>query len=296
MIRSHTGVTLRSMDDTPNTEDPQVEPLDWSKLDPKLTKAIVEAQRLATTVDNDGHNKAQDYRYPTQAAIADKAREAMGGAGLALIQLGWSKGGDGIVFAEFILLHQDGPMSPKFGAAMPLGRNPDMTKALAGALSILRKYVLAGLLNMGWRDPSEDPDADKPQRQNQNQQRQQQQRPPQNQQQARPNPVDEHRSKLLRDAQGWWKWLVDKGVSKSSVLQFVSGLDGSMPKPAPTSLLEAIVTTGKSMSNGFTGELPANSHSALISFLKHCEVPILWCDGNSTSAGDSVDAEWPAGR
>lgn len=268
-----------------------MEPLNWSKLDPKLTKAIVAAQRLATTVDNDGRHPTQGWMYPTQAAIACKAREAMGESGIAVIMIGWTRS-NGAVHGEFIILHEDGPCSPTFSAGMAIPRQSDETKGIAAAISILRKYVIAGILNMGWRDPSEDSDGNP----NPGPRQKQQQRPPQKQQQARPSPVEEYRLKLLRDAQGWWKWLVEKGIDKTSVLHLVSGLDGGMPKPAPTSLLEAIVTTGKAMSNGFTGELPANNHKRLVSFLKHCEVPVLWCDGNSTSAGDSVDTRWPSGR
>ena len=294
------------MDGTSDSEvapdpSPDVEPLNWRSLDPKMTKALVEAQRKAKTVDNDGHNEGQNYRYPTQAAIACRAREAMGGAGIALIQVGWSRGAPGVVHAEFVIVHEDGPVSPVFGASMPLGRQSDPTKALAGALSILRKYVLAGLLNMGWRDPTEDIDADDPkakQRQQQPRQqgRTQQQRPAQ---QTRPaDPVAQHNAKALQNASSWGKWLISKGLPKEQLFHYATGCDGPMPKPPPISVLDAISLAANTMQGAGVGEsgLTARRHEQLISFMEHSGLAPLWKCGALTEAGASVDKQWPSGR
>ena len=292
------------MDETPKVEEPEVAPINWSNLHPKLTKAIVQAQRLATTVDSDGQHPTQGWRYPTQAAIACKAREAMGAAGIAIVQIGWKKGKDGI-YGEFCIVHEDGPVSPVFGAAMAIPRNNDETKAIAASISILRKYVIAGILNMGWRDPREDSEGNpQPGKKNsqqkgaaQTQRRQQQPQPQPQPQPRRPNPVEEHRANALKAAQAWWKWLVEKGIAKGEVLRFVSGLDGEMSKPAPTSILEAIALAGKVLSHGPSSDgLPAINHSQLMSFMTHCDVGPLWCDGKKTPAGDSVDQKWPIGQ
>ena len=317
-MSSHTGVTLGYMDEHVTNEqlwdrvnrtkdpaeapvnagEPEVEPVNWSKLDPKLTKAIVAAQGAATTVDNDGHNTHHGYRYPTQAAIACKAREAMFGAGIALIQIGWKRAEDGLLYAEFVIVHQDGPVSPVFGATMPVGGGQEPAKKLAAALSILRKYVLAGLLNMGWRDPTEDVDADKPR----GQQRQEPQHP---QQQNRPaqqtrhvDPVTAYRSKAVQDARSWGKWLLEHGLPKEHLFNYATGRTDSMPKPPPTSVLEAITLAGRTMKDVYVedGGLMAATHGGLISFMEQQEIVPLWSHGNKTSDGDGVDQKWPIGR
>lgn len=298
LMLSSTGVTLRYMDGTEEPESaPEVAPLDWSRLDPKITRALVKAMRMATTVENDGHNVRQDYRYPTQANIACKARDALGEAGIHCPMIGWRSGDPGVVHAEFLIVHEDGPVSPVFEAAMPLGRNPDPSKALAGALTILRKYVHAGLLGMGWRDPTEDPDADNPRDQKQGpaQQNPQQKQGP-SQQNRQVNPVVAHRAHVLKQASGWGKWLIGRGLPKERLFHYATGCDGEMPKPPATSVLEAIRRAGVAQSKSGNQGLPASDHASLISFFEHNEIVPLWSHGKRTRAGDGVDEKWPVSR
>lgn len=294
-MSSPTGVTLSSMDETPEPDvAPEVEPLNWSKLDPKLTKALVVAMRLATTVDNDGHNQAQNYRYPTQAAIACKAREAMGEAGIHCPLIGW-RPSQGTVCADFVIVHESGVCSPVFSAQMPVGNGRDPAKQLAASLSILRKYVLAGLLNMGWRDPTEDIDAEQPQGQKRTTP-QNQQRPAQKTQPV--DPIAQHRDAAVRDARSWAKWLISRGLAASNLHHFATGCDGDMPKPPLTSVLNAISLAGNTMHAKSAGDdlLIATRHVDLVEFMVDHEIVPLWSYGKRSADGDSVDEKWPIGR
>lgn len=157
-------------------EDPAVSmPLLPTAIPPKLAMGLVKAQAVATTVDNDGHNTQHHYKYPTQAAIASKARTACEVGGLAILMLGWETFMDTIqvhdgqqlievprlhVRVPVSIIHESGESLPVFHATMPVvqhkGKGPD--KAIAGALSLLRKYVIGQLLNMGWSDHTDDVD------------------------------------------------------------------------------------------------------------------------------------------
>lgn len=300
-MSSSTGVTLGFVDETqePNGT-PEVEPLNWAKLDPKLAAGIVNAQRLATTVDNDGlnaggHGGGSGYRYPTQAAIACKAREAMGESKIAIVQIGWKLVEREMIYAEFVIVHEDGPCSPVFGATMAGGRQKDPAKSISAGLSTLRKYVLAGLLNMGWRDPSEDIDASSPQ----GQQRATSQ-PQQSPAKQKPrDPIAEHRDAAVRDARSWAKWLISRGLAASNLLHYATGCDGEMPNPPPTSVLQAISLAGHTMhaeSESDEAHLTTMRHLDLVEFMVSHEIVPLWSYGKRSADGDSVDEKWPIGR
>ena len=282
--------------------EPVVEPVAWHSLHPKLTKAIVEAQRLATTVDNDGHNKAQGYHYPTQAAIAAKAREALGGAGIALIQIGWNPTSNGSIYAQFILVHEDGPTSPPFGATMALGAQREASKAIAGSLSILRKYVLAGLLNMGWSDPTEDVDADDP-RQKKQAQRPVQNRPAQDDGQAAKERARQHRQQKLSihlaevsaSARTMFRKLVDADFEKDMIYCLATGAQQPMPDKPATSELAAVILAGQIVehsANAGKGYPPTNRE--LLEYMSdNMDGSPLWRHGKITAEGESLDREWP---
>ncbi len=299
------------MDDSPShpeSDEPSldigVDELSWATLHPKICKALVVAQAAATTVDNDGHNAAQNYRYPTQAAIACRAREALGKADLAFVQTGWprmGKDGSQFVVADFVLVHADGPCSPMFSAWMPLGGGRDPTKALAASLSILRKYVLAGLLNMGWRDPTEDVDAEVQQRgrgQQQNRGRPQQPR----QQAPKPAP---HANKtptpadpaLFDSARESAKQLLDAGIHKENVAVFATGVEGPWPDDPPSSLLQAVIVAALAVKHAQdAGAELSGNHGELIAYITtKTDLQTPWRNGKITGFGTELDSG-PAGR
>jgi hypothetical protein len=256
-------------------------------MSPKLCAAIVAAQGAATTVDNDGHNQKQNYKYATQAAIACKARQAMGLAGIALVQAGWRSvpmGNREGVNADFVIVHKEGAVSPVFSATMHVGMAPDKSKALAAGLSILRKYVLAGLLNMGWSDPSEDVDSglhDKPRgggRSNGHQ------KPAAQQAGSTVKP-----DKLRQDANGWRKFLIDRGCPSDEVFSFALGIDGAPPKPAPRSMLKSLCEAGHAVQKAHANGPNIQNHDELLAFLETTDRPILWAHGKITAAGESFD-------
>lgn len=290
---SSTGVTLTSVDETTEPDvTPEVEPLNWSKLDPKLTKGIVDAQTAIATVENDSFNKGQNFAYASSDAVLSAARAATTGAGIALAMVGWPQPRDGVVYAEFVLVHKDGASSPVFGASMPVTKFGDPRTSLAGSITFIRKYVYAGLLNMTWHDPRTDVEADQAKKNGSKPQ----QSPAQKTQPV--DPVAQHREAAVRDARSWAKWLISRGLAASNLFHYATGCDGDMPKPPPTSVIEAISLAGNTMHAHSAGDdqLVATRHMDLVAFMVDHEIVPLWAYGTKSADGDSVDAKWPISR
>lgn len=284
-----------------------VEPVAWHSLDPKLTKAIVEAQRLATTVENDGVNTGghgqggSGYRYATHAAISDRARDAMGSAGLALIQIGWRPIENGMIYAEFVLVHEEGTSSPVFSATMAGGQQKDRAKSISAGLSTMRKYVLAGLLNMGWTDPTEDVDADDPRKKQD--QRPAQNRPTQDDGRASKERAHQHRqqklsihlSEVAAAARTRFRYLVDSGFDKDMIYSLATGAQQPMPDKPMTSELAAVVLAGTIVQHAAKcGRPPPPTNRELLEYMSdNMDGSPLWRHGKITAEGESLDREWP---
>jgi len=290
------------MDDTtlspsPEQPPPSIEPIKWSELDPKLAAAIVEAQGLAESVPVDSQH-GQGYKYASLSAIVSCARASMTASGLALITDGWSVEGSNL-HVNYIIVHKDGPTSPSIGAVMPIASRGDATKALSASLSCARKYMLAGLLNMDWTDPSTDIDSEhgpSTDAQKTNSQRQTQSRRPAPQ--AAPRLSDGQRmyKELLTDAQGWARRMVALGVDKNRILSYATGISGGFPDHPPTSILRAVCSAGKALSAASVAENSPrmDSHEMLITAIAASGIPVLWSDGKITPTGEAVDEKLPA--
>jgi hypothetical protein len=269
-------------------------PVKWSELDPKLTAAIVEAQGLAESVPVDSQH-GQGYKYASLSAIVSCGRAAMTASGLAMVTDGWSVDGSTLQ-VDCVIVHKDGPCSPVISAVMPIANRGDPTKALSASLSTARKYMLAGILNMDWTDPSTDtdsvhgPSADRQRA---------------NRQHAHPAAAPPQRSQdpgayesLLTDARGWARRLMSLGIDKNYILPYATGLDGAIPQQPATSILRAICTAGKVLSAAKTteGGIPPDSHEMLVTAIAQSNVPVLWSHGKITPTGESVDKSHPIDR
>lgn len=131
----------------------------FTALPPKLAKGLVIAQAHATTVENDKESGGKgDFRfsYPSQAAITERAREALAAGKLALFSMGYEIDG-GVMRVTYHLVHEDGDMGPAMPATMTVAsmKHQDVGKSI----TYLRKYMMGLVLNMGWDDPKEDVDA-----------------------------------------------------------------------------------------------------------------------------------------
>ncbi len=160
------------MDESPPDKTPSVELSLPDDMAPELAEGLFLAQAAATTVESDGWNDHHKYKYPTQAAIAAKAREAMEAGGLFLNRLNseliptpeylMRAGSQTPCFVRvtYRLAHRSGKALPPIIVEAPVvpDRGRPLDKALAAALTLCHKATLAGLFNMGWSDPSEDVD------------------------------------------------------------------------------------------------------------------------------------------
>ncbi len=163
---------MTTTEDTPTTETDSSAPsvaetvalppvvIDWQSLPKSICQGLVIAQSQVTTVENDGEVKAEkrSFKFPTTAAIACCAREALSAGELALVSIGWaaSPGNGNGIRSGWLLVHSDGSVSPTITLSMPMAGGNDQIKALGATMSYTRKYLLASLLNMGWNDPREE--------------------------------------------------------------------------------------------------------------------------------------------
>ncbi len=124
-----------------------------------LCAALVAAQAAARAVAKDAQNTFHRYKYASAEAIIAEAREALSGAGLAFLTLGWhfvaaQAGPDGFpggvigrVEVSYRLVHTSGEafdMACSTPVIPEKGRPAD--KAEAAALTANLAYMLRGLL------------------------------------------------------------------------------------------------------------------------------------------------------
>lgn len=149
---------------------------------PAICKALVAAQKAARSVAKDAENKFMHYRYASAEAIMAEGREALNGAGLALVGSGWTYepwpketgealGACGAMRVEYLLVHDSGETAvfcstvavmPERSARTDGWARP-LDKAQATALTYSAGYTLRGLLMLP--RVADDEEADAPQRQ-----------------------------------------------------------------------------------------------------------------------------------
>jgi len=120
-----------------------------------IAAALVEAQRHARALFKEAENQHHKYSYASAEQVIDEARKALGGAGLAFIQVGdrlnrAEARGDGVIGTaevSYKLVHRGGE-TWDFKSSMPVvvskGRPDD--KAYAAALTLTLAYTLRSLL------------------------------------------------------------------------------------------------------------------------------------------------------
>lgn len=270
----------------------RIEPIPWASLDPKLAAGLVKAQAAAVTVVNDGQNSFHKYKYPTQAAIACAARKALSEGGLAILVQGWEQV-DGVLNCDIVIIHESGACSPTFSASMPViverGKGPD--KALAAAISHLRKYVSACVLNMGWAD-----EADVDQRDDRGMSIETKKpviesklSPPE-----KPKTLLDGLRIQARSACGQIQGLV--AIEMKDVLEFSTGLGDGLSKSTTPAELSAIVNCASiltDIANENTGSLP-RTHSEFINAISQMDVTLEFVNGQITDLGRQMNEKYSA--
>ncbi len=139
-----------------------------TKMPPKVAGALVKAAREANAVEKKGTVKTSSYsyRFAGADALMSEAREALAGAGLAIVLTRWwpevvtvsDHDADGkpvswlarTLFATFLLVHEEGDSHEVGPFQMPVieERGRGLDKADAASLTYLTGYVMRGLLNL----------------------------------------------------------------------------------------------------------------------------------------------------
>lgn len=138
------------------------------KMPAKIASALVKATREAHAVEKRGTVKTASYSYNFAGADAlmSEAREALAGAGLAIVLTRWwpvverhegmtddgkpSVWFDRTLWAEFLLCHEEGDSHPLGPFQMPVleERGRGIDKCDAAALTYLTGYTMRGTLNL----------------------------------------------------------------------------------------------------------------------------------------------------
>lgn len=283
-------------------------------LPPEIAEGLAIAQAKATTVESDGYNAHHKYYYPTIAAIACKAREAMDAGGLFLTRLSaqlvplpkWlgNTGAAAMVECRYILGHRSGHRLPIIRVSAPVipERGRPLDKATAGAITLAHRYLLAGLFNMGWCDPSEDPDQrndnggggnNRPGRGARQQNRQQAaEGPPQPH--APPPPgqsaFDVQYQALRRGVGEALRYLGRYGIDANKALALATGCEGGAGKGLPASQLLAIIELSRIVdAMRRDGRGIPSSHMQVDSWAKGHEIVVFWSGGRATQRGERAD-------
>lgn len=276
-------------------------------LPPEIAEGLAIAQAKATTVESDGYNAHHKYHYPTIAAIACRARQAMDAGGLFLTRISaqlvpmpkWlgNTGAAAMVECRYILGHKSGQRLPIIRVSAPVipERGRPLDKATAGAITLAHRYLLAGLFNMGWQDPSEDPDqrndnggGNRPGKGARHQHRQESQQayaPP-----SGPSAFDVQYQQLRQYVGLSLQYLGRYGIDANKAFALATGCDGRAGKGLPASQLLAIIELSRIVdAMRRDGRGVPNSHMQVDSWARGHQVSPFWSGGNLTDRGTKAD-------
>lgn len=148
----------------------------------KIATALVKAARSAEAVEKKRHMESSNergprYNFAGADALMAEAREALAGAGLAVVLTGWRvtfeprhdwnekaerfEWTERTVHSTFLLVHEEAGDSHELGTfAMPSipGAGRPIDKADASALTYATGYVMRGLLNLPRVEPGQQVD------------------------------------------------------------------------------------------------------------------------------------------
>lgn len=113
-----------------------------------LAAALVKAQLAADAVGKGSTNAHMKYKYASAEAMLAEGREALAGAGLALLQKGWEVSADrSMVLVQYLLLHESGEsLEWAAGTSVVPGPGRPQDKSEAAALTYSIAYTIRGLL------------------------------------------------------------------------------------------------------------------------------------------------------
>lgn len=116
-----------------------------------LAKKLHQAQLIASEVEKSARNGHHNYFYATADSIVACGKQALTGAGLALVNTGYFVDRDrSVVKALFWLLDTEGDEKMELAAEMPfvVGQGRPDDKAVSASLTELRGYLMLGLLQI----------------------------------------------------------------------------------------------------------------------------------------------------
>jgi len=149
---------------------------------PSLAAALVAAQREAKSVAKGSKNDFHGYKYASAEAIMEEARNALNGAGLAVLMTGWTiacvdveytdidkdsgvatlvKDQERTATVKFLVVHADSGDKLEGEIAMPVvpEKGRPLDKAVSTALTYAEGYYLRGLLCLPRGEAGADVDA-----------------------------------------------------------------------------------------------------------------------------------------
>lgn len=149
---------------------------------PSLAAALVAAQRDAKSVAKNAKNDFHGYKYASAEAIMEEARNALNGAGLAVLMTGWTitvadveytdvdketgaatlmKDQERTANVKFLVVHADSGDKLEGEIAMPVvpEKGRPLDKAVSTALTYAEGYYLRGLLCLPRGEAGADVDA-----------------------------------------------------------------------------------------------------------------------------------------
>ncbi len=116
-----------------------------------LAKKLHQAQLIASEVEKSAKNGHHNYFYATADSIVACGKQALTGAGLALVNTSYFVDRErSVVKALFWLLDTEGDEKMELSAEMPfvIGQGRPDDKAVSASLTELRGYLMLGLLQI----------------------------------------------------------------------------------------------------------------------------------------------------
>lgn len=116
-----------------------------------IAAKLLKAQSIATEVEKSARNGHHNYFYATADSIVACGKQALIGAGLALVNTGYLVDREkSVVHATFWLVDSEGEEKIELTAEMPfvVGQGRPDDKAVSASLTELRGYLMLGLLQI----------------------------------------------------------------------------------------------------------------------------------------------------
>jgi hypothetical protein len=143
------------------------------RMTPQLAAGLAKAQAAAVNIANNCENTYAKYKYANLPALLEGSRAALAAGGLAIVRSCWSVVPTdpqlpdpagcprpyGTVRATYVLVHESGTTAELRGQCDAYtNKHKPTDKAMFSALTMIERYLRAGVLGIFWDDPSMDVD------------------------------------------------------------------------------------------------------------------------------------------